>query len=96
MIKPLSDNLLVKMVDNDPKENTTQSGIILGNTSKSKTQIGEVIATGKGRNIDGKIIPMEIKKGDKIILPEYGKTEFKYDDEDYVIVSENSVLAIIE
>lgn len=96
MIKPLSNNLLIKMEDNNSKEKTTQSGIILGSTTKEKTQIGEVIETGKGKCINEKLIPMEVKKGNKVLISEYSGTKFKYNDEDYVIVSEDNVLAIIE
>jgi len=96
MIKPLGNNLLVKMVDSNTKEKTTQSGIIIGGTPKDKSQVGEVIEIGKGKNVNGKVVPMEVKKGDKVITSEYSGIKFKYEDIDYVIVSEDNVLAIIE
>lgn len=93
MIKPLSDRVLIKMQET---ETTSESGIILA-TSKEKTDaIAEVIAVGPGVVIDGTKIPMEVKVGDKIIIGKYAGTEVKYKNEDYIIVKQDDILAIIE
>lgn len=93
MIKPLEDRVLLKMKD---AEETTKSGIILSSGSQEKPQIAEVIAVGPGRTEDGKTIEMHIKKGDKVITSKYSGTEIKYEGEDYIIVKESDVLAIVE
>ncbi len=92
MIKPLMDKVLIKMKE---KEETTKSGIIL-TASKEKPQIAEVIAVGPGRIIDGEKEEMYVKKGDNVILNKYAGTEVKYENEDYLIVSQSDILAIVE
>ena len=92
MIKPLMDKVLIKMKE---KEETTKSGIIL-TASKEKPQIAEVIAVGPGRIIDGEKEEMYVKKGDNVILNKYAGTEVKYENEDYLIVSQSYILAIVE
>ena len=86
MIKPLMDKVLIKMKE---KEETPKSGIIL-TASKEKPQIAEVVEVGPGRIIDGE------KEGDKIIFNKYSGTEVKYEDEEYLIISQSDVLAIVE
>lgn len=93
MIKPLADRVLIKMVEG---EETTKSGIILSNGSKEKPQIAEVIEVGPGTEIDGKEVKMHIKKGDKVIVSKYAGTEVKYEQEDYTIVKQDDILAIVE
>lgn len=93
MIKPLEDRVLLKMVE---AEETTKSGIILSSGSQEKPQIAEVIAVGPGRVEDGKKIEMNIKVGDKVITSKYSGTEIKYEGEEYIIVKESDVLAIVE
>ena len=93
MIKPLADRVLIKMVEG---EETTKSGIILSNGSKEKPQIAEVIAVGPGTEVDGKEVKMHIKKGDKVIVSKYAGTEVKYEQEDYTIVKQDDILAIVE
>ena len=93
MIKPLNDRVLIKMKEN---EETTKSGIILAGASKEKPQIAEVIEVGPGRVIDGEKEEMYVKKGDKVILNKYAGTEVKYENEEYLIVSQSDILAIIE
>lgn len=93
MIKPLEDRVLLKMKD---AEETTKSGIILSSGSQEKPQIAEVIEVGPGRTEDGKKIEMHIKKGDKVITSKYSGTEIKYEGEDYIIVKESDILAIVE
>ena len=92
MIKPLMDKVLIKMKE---KEETTKSGIIL-TASKEKPQIAEVVEVGPGRFIDGEKEEMYVKKGDKIIFNKYSGTEVKYEDEEYLIISQSDVLAIVE
>ena len=92
MIKPLMDKVLIKMKE---KEETTKSGIIL-TASKEKPQIAEVIEVGPGRIVDGEREEMYVKKGDKIIFNKYSGTEVKYEDEEYLIISQSDVLAIVE
>ena len=92
MIKPLSDRVLLKMVE---AEDTTKSGIILA-ASKEKPEIAKVIAVGPGAMIDGKTIPMEVKVDDKVIIAKYAGTEVKYEGENYIIVRQDEILAIVE
>lgn len=92
MIKPLSDNVLVKMKD---EEDTTKSGIILM-ASKEKSQVAEVIAVGPGAKVDGKIEEMNVKVGDNVLLNKYAGTEIKYEGEDYIIIRQSEILAIVE
>ena len=93
MIKPLEDRILIKMKEG---EETTKSGIILANSSKEKPQIAEVIEVGPGKNIDGKIQQVAVKKGDNVIVSKYAGTEVKYEGEEYLIVKQDDILAIVE
>ena len=93
MIKPLEDRILIKMKEG---EETTKSGIILANSSKEKPQIAEVIEVGPGKNIDGKIQQVAVKKGDNVIVSKYAGTEVKYEGEDYIIVKQDDILAVVE
>ena len=93
MIKPLADRVLIKMKDG---EETTKSGIILSGGAKEKPQIAEVIEVGPGGEIDGKIVKMDIKKDDLVIVSKYVGTEIKYEGEEYIIVKISDILAIIE
>lgn len=93
MLKPLADRVVIKMIES---EETTKSGIILAATAKEKPQIAEVIEVGPGLKQDGKIIPPEVKKGDKVVVSKYSGTELKYEGEDLLIVRESDILAIVE
>ena len=93
MIKPLSDRVLIKMKES---EETTKSGIILASSAKEKPQIAEVIEVGPGKIIDGKRNAMEVKKGDKVVVSKYAGTEVKYENEEYLIVKQDDILAIVE
>ena len=93
MIKPLSDRVLVKMKES---EETTKSGIILASTAKEKPQIAEVIEVGPGKRVDGKIEEMSVKKGDNVVVSKYSGTEVKYEGEEYIILREEEILAIVE
>lgn len=93
-IRPLHDRLIVKRLEEEEK---TKGGIIIPDTAKEKPIEGKVIAVGEGRiNKDGKKIPMEIKKGDRILFAKYGGTEVKIDGEEHLMMREEDVLAIIE
>jgi chaperonin GroES len=93
-VRPLADRILVKRVE--PSE-TVRGGIIIPDTAKEKPQEGKVVAVGPGRLDDeGKRIPMEVKKGNRILMGKYAGTEVKIDDEEHLILREDDVLAIIE
>ena len=93
MIKPLGSRVLIKMIEG---EETTKSGIILSSGAQEKPQIAEVVEVGPGEKIDGKPQEMYVKKGDNIIVSKYAGTEVKYDGEDYIIVKQDDILAVVE
>ena len=93
MIKPLGDRVLIKMKE---AEETTKSGIILTTGSKEKPQIAEVVEVGPGEKVDGKLQEMYVKKGDNIYVNKYAGTEVKYEGQDYIIVKQDDILAIVE
>lgn len=92
-IKPLGDRVIIKVIES---EETTKSGIVLPGTAKEKPMQGEVLAVGSGEMIDGKKVPLELKVGDKVIYSKYAGTEVKVDDNEYLIVRQSDVLAIVE
>ena len=92
-IKPLQDRVVIKMLE---AEETTKSGIILTGTAQEKPQIAEIIAVGPGGIIDGKEVKMELKIGDKVLISQYAGTKVKLEGEEYTILSQNDVLAIVE
>jgi chaperonin GroES len=90
---PLHDRILVRRVE---EAETTRGGIIIPDSAKDKPQEGEVIAAGKGKvNEDGKVFPLAVKEGDRILFGKYSGTEIKLDGEDYVIMREEEVLGVI-
>jgi chaperonin GroES len=92
-IRPLGDRVVVKPIQ---REEVTKSGIVLPDTAKEKPQRGEVIAVGPGRlNDDGERLPMEVKVGDEVLFAKYAGTELKIDDEEYLILSEKDILAVL-
>lgn len=92
--RPLHDRILVKRVEEETK---TKGGIIIPDTAKEKPIEGKVMAVGSGRvGEDGKRIPLEIKKGDRILFGKYGGTEVKMDGEEYLIMREDDILGILE
>ena len=93
MIKPLADRVLIKMKEG---EETTKSGIILATNTQEKPQIAEVIAIGPGGNVDGNNIEMHVKVGDNVIVSKYAGTQIKYEGEEYLIVKQSDILAVIE
>ena len=93
-IRPLYDRLIVRRVAEEEK---TKGGIIIPDTAKDKPTEGEVVAAGKGRlTEDGKVIPMDVKKGDRILFSKYGGNEVKIDGVEYLIMRVEDVLGIIE
>lgn len=93
MIKPVADRVLIQM---EVEEETTKGGIILSATAKEKPQIAKVIAVGPGGNVEGNQIDMYIQVGQKVIVSKYAGTEVKYEGEDYIIVKQSDILAIVE
>jgi chaperonin GroES len=92
-LKPLGDRVVIKQLEAEEK---TKSGIVLPSQSKEKPQEAEVVAVGPGGYDDGKEIKMEVKVGDKIIYSKYAGTEIKLDDEEFIIVKQSDILAIVE
>jgi len=90
---PLHDRILVRRVE---EEGTTRGGIIIPDSAKDKPQEGEVISAGKGKiSEEGKVRPLDVKEGDRILFGKYSGTEIKLDGEDYIIMREEEVLGII-
>ncbi len=92
-IKPLQDRVVIKMLE---AEETTKSGIILTGAAQEKPQVAEIIAVGPGGTVDGKEVKMELKVGDKVLISQYAGTKVKLEGEEYTILSQNDVLAIVE
>ena len=92
-VKPLLDRVLIKA---EEAEETTKSGIVLAAKSQEKPQIARVVAVGPGGEIDGKEVKMYLKEGDRVICAKYTGTEVKIDGEEYTIVKQSDVLAVVE
>jgi chaperonin GroES len=93
-IEPLADKIVIKRLKADA---VTAGGIVLPDTAKEKPQEGKVIAVGTGHQTDGgKVIPLTVKKGDKVLFTSYAGTEVKIDGEDYIVMPEEDVLAVID
>ncbi len=93
-IKPLADRVVLKVLEAEEK---TASGIVLPDTAKEKPQQGKIVAVGPGRVADdGKTIPMSVKEGDTVLFAKYAGTEVKYKGEEYLIMKESDILAIVE
>ena len=92
-LEPLADRVVLKALE---AEETTKSGIVLPGAEKEKPQQAEVIAVGPGGVVDGKEVAMQVKVGQKVIYSKYAGTEVKLDDEEFIIVKQNDVLAVIE
>jgi chaperonin GroES len=91
-LKPLGDRVVVKASEG---EDRTPSGIVLPESAKEKPQEGEIVAVGAGRTEDGKVVPPEVKVGDKVIYSKYGGTEIKVEGTEYLILSERDILAVV-
>jgi len=92
-VRPLQDRVLVKRLEEQEK---TKGGIIIPDTAKEKPIMGEVVAVGNGKKEEGKVIPLDVKKGDKILFGKYSGTEVKIDEEEYLILREDDILGVIE
>lgn len=93
-VRPLHDRILVKRVEEETK---TAGGLYIPDTAKEKPQRGEIVAAGKGRvTEDGKILPLEVKVGDKVLFAKYAGTEIKFSGEDFLMMREEDILGIIQ
>ena len=92
-LKPLSDRVILKALEAEEK---TKGGIILTAKAKEKPEMAEVVAVGPGGTVDGKEVVMTVKVGDKVLTSKYSGTEVKVDGEEYTIVRQNDILAIVE
>jgi len=90
---PLCDRVVLKQLE---AEETTKSGIVLPGAAQEKPQQAEVVAVGPGGVVDGKEIKMEVKPGDKVIYSKYAGTEVKLDGEEFIIVKQNDILAVVQ
>ncbi len=94
MIKPLADRVVVEPIE---EEVTTKGGIVLPDTAKEKPQRGKVIAVGSGKLLDnGERVPLEVKEGDIVVFAKYGGTEIEIEGNEYIILSERDLLAVVE
>ncbi len=92
-VRPIGDRVVVKPA---AKEEVTKSGIVIPDTAKEKPQEGTVIAVGGGRLLDnGDRAPIDLREGDRVLFAKYGGTEFKLDGEEYLVLKENDILAVI-
>ena len=92
-LQPLGERVVIKMLES---EETTKSGIVLPGTAKEKPQIAEVVEVGPGGFIDGKEVTMEVEIGDRVLISKYAGTEFKLDGEEYTILNQSDILAIVK
>jgi chaperonin GroES len=92
-IRPLGDRVVIKKLE---AEETTKSGILLPGSAKEKPQQAEVVAVGPGGYVDGKEIKMELKVGDKVLFSQYSGTEVKIDGDEYTILKQDAILAVVE
>jgi chaperonin GroES len=93
-LRPLGDRVLVKAIE---KKDEIRSGLIIPDTAKEKPQEGEIIAAGKGKvGDDGKLIPMDVKAGDKILYGKYSGTEIKIEGQEYLIMHQDDILGLID
>lgn len=92
-VKPLGDRVLVEVLDAEEK---TKSGIVIPGTAQEKPQQGKVVAVGTGKYVDGKLLPLDVKKGDVILYGKYSGTELKMDDRSLLMLKEEDILGIIQ
>jgi chaperonin GroES len=93
-VKPLGDRVLVQPVE---QEEVKKGGIIIPDTAKEKPQEGKIVAVGAGKRDDnGKLIPLDVKKGDRVLFSKYGGTEIKIDGKDYLIMREDDILGVLD
>ena len=92
-IRPLHDRVLIKRLNEEEK---TKGGIIIPDSAKEKPQEGKVIAVGKGRHEDGKVIPLDVRAGDRVLFSKYAGNEVKIEGEEHLIIKEDEILGILE
>ena len=92
-IKPLGDRVVIKSVE---AEETTKSGIVLPGSAQEKPQVAEVVEVGPGGTVDGKEVKMEVKKGDRVLYSKYAGTEVKLDGDEFIIVRQYDILAVVK
>jgi chaperonin GroES len=93
-IRPLHDRVVVKRIE---EKETVQGGIIIPDTAKEKPQEGEVVAVGQGKRMeDGKLVPLDVKAGDRILFGKYSGSEIKLEGEEFLIIREDEILGVIE
>ena len=93
-IRPLHDRVVVKRIE---EKETVQGGIIIPDTAKEKPQEGEVVAVGQGKRLDdGKLVPLDVKAGDRILFGKYSGSEIKLEGEEFLIIREDEILGVIE
>jgi chaperonin GroES len=93
-IRPLHDRVIVKRVEE--QEQRTKGGLIIPDTAKEKPQEGKVVAVGSGKREDGKVIPLDVKTGDRILFGKYSGSEIKLDGEEHLIMREEDILGVLE
>jgi chaperonin GroES len=93
-IKPLGERVVIKVMESEEK---TKSGIVLPDTAKEKPQMGQVLAVGTGKVLEnGQRVPLDVKEGDKVLFAKYAGTEVKLDGEEYMVLKETDILAIVQ
>ena len=92
-VRPLHDRIIVKRLDEEEK---TAGGIIIPDTAKEKPQEGMVVAVGSGKREDGKVVALDVKEGDKVLLGKYSGTEIQLDGDEHLIMREDDILGIVE
>jgi len=92
-VKPLGDRVLVLPIE---QEEVKKGGIIIPDSAKEKPQEGKIVAVGPGKHEDGKLVPMNVKKGDRVLYSKYGGTEIKIDGKDHLIMREDDILGIVD
>ena len=92
-VRPLGDRVLVLPIEQDEVK---KGGIIIPDTAKEKPQEGKIVAVGPGKHDEGKLVPMNVKKGDRVLYSKYGGTEIKIDGKDHLIMREDDILGVID
>jgi len=92
-VRPLGDRVLLLPIEQDEVK---KGGIIIPDTAKEKPQEGKIVAVGPGKHEDGKLVPMNVKKGDRVLYSKYGGTEIKIDGKDHLIMREDDILGIVD
>ncbi|NLV98411.1 MAG: co-chaperone GroES [Clostridiaceae bacterium] len=92
-IRPLGDRVVIRMLES---EETTKGGIVLPSSAKEKPQVAEIVAVGPGGIIEGKDVIMEVEVGDRVLISKYAGTEVKVDDDEFTILRQGDILAIVE